>query len=152
MDPFALVPPAVKDATARGANLLHRALFDATNGRIGGHLAGMPVVKLTTTGRRSGQPRTSMLTSPVQEGDRMILVASYGGDDRAPAWFHNLRANPEVEVVTGGRSMHMRATVASDEDRDRLWPEVTRRYKGYAGYQRNTERRIPLVWLEPLGR
>ena len=104
---------------------------------------------LTTIGRKSGKPRTTMLTSPVQEGDSLVLVASYGGDDRHPKWFLNLRDNPDVEVTGFGRTQPMHARIASPEEKERLWPRVTAAYKGYAGYQTKTERDIPLVILEP---
>lgn len=138
-----------KDAAARLINGLHRGIFRATNGKLLSRVAGMPVVMLTTTGRKSGQPRTTMLTSPIQEGDCIVLVASYGGDPRHPAWFLNLEANPDVEVVTGGKRSKMKARVATSEEKDRLWPQLTARYKGYEAYQTKTTRDIPVVLLEP---
>ncbi len=86
------------DFMLKTMNTIHRALFKATNGMVGGSLLGMPVVDLKTIGRKSGQPRTSMLTSPVQEGDKIVLVASRGGDPQHPGWYHNIPANPDVEV------------------------------------------------------
>jgi deazaflavin-dependent oxidoreductase (nitroreductase family) len=109
----------------------------------------MPVVELTTIGRKSGARRSTMLTSPVQDGDTMVLVASYGGDDRHPAWFLNLRDNGDVEVTMDGTTRPMRAHVASDAERAALWPRVTAASRGYAEYQTRTEREIPLVVLEP---
>jgi deazaflavin-dependent oxidoreductase (nitroreductase family) len=139
-----------KDATTRFWTGVHESIFRATNGRVLGHALGMPVVMLTTTGRKTGLKRTKMLTSPVQEGENLILVASYGGDDRHPTWFLNLRDNPDVEVTTMGQTRRMRAQVASAEERARLWPEVTGRYGGYGRYQQRTEREIPLVILKPV--
>lgn len=107
----------------------------------------MPVVRLTTTGRKSGQPRTSMLTSPTSDGDAIVLVASKGGNDAHPAWYLNLVADPNVDVVMRGRHAKMRATVASAEDKARLWPAVVAAYKGYGEYQSSTQRDIPLVLL-----
>lgn len=130
-------------------NVLHRTIFSATKGRIGGRGLGMPVVMLTTTGRKSGQQRTTMLTSPLQEDGKVVLVASYGGDDRHPAWLLNLRENPDVELTMEGSTRKMRAHVASPEERAELWPRVTKDHANYAGYQRRTEREIPLVVLEP---
>ncbi len=110
----------------------------------------MPVLELTTTGRVSGQPHTVMLTSPVQDGERLVIVASRGGDDRHPAWFLNLRDQPRVDVVFGGTPKRpMQARVATAEERATLWPRVTSASKGYAGYQTRTSREIPLVLLEP---
>lgn len=139
-----------KDVFLRSVNVVHRTVFRLTNGRLGGRGAGMPVLELTTIGRRSRSPRTVMLTSPVQDGDRIVIVASYGGDDRHPAWFLNLRDNPAVEVTMGGANRSMRARVASAEEKADLWPRVVAGYKGYAQYQKRTDRDIPLVILEPL--
>ena len=112
----------------------------------------MPVVELTTTGRKTGQPRTVLLTSPLRDGNTIVVVASRGGDDAHPAWFLNLRDNPAVQVTTDGRSkIQMRARIADAEERARLWPLVIADHKNYAGYQRKTEREIPLVLLEPAG-
>ena len=138
-----------KDAVARFWTGMHEAVFRASNGLMFNRFFGMPVVMLTTTGRKSGRPRTTMLTSPVQDGDRLVLVASYGGDDRHPAWFLNLRDNPQVEVMMDGRTRRMRARVASREEKAALWPRITAAYWAYAQYQQQTARDIPLVILEP---
>jgi deazaflavin-dependent oxidoreductase (nitroreductase family) len=138
-----------KDAVARLVTGLHERVFRATKGRVAGKAFGMPVIMLTTTGRKSGKPRTTMLTSPVRDGDKVVIVASYGGDDRHPAWFLNLRENPDVEVTMEGHTRRMRARIASAEDKDELWPRCIKAYKGYAGYQQRTDRDIPLVILEP---
>ena len=110
----------------------------------------MPVLELTTIGRKSGRPRTVMLPSPVQEGDKWVVVASRGGNDHHPAWFLNLRDRPDVEVNRKGKpKQSMRARIATPEERARLWPQVTATYSGYAQYQEKTDREIPLIWLEP---
>lgn len=129
---------------------LHEAIFKATGGRVLGRAEGMPVLILTTTGRKSGKKQTCMLTSPVQLGEALVLVASFGGNDRHPAWFLNLRENPMVDVVTSNRRGPMRARIASPEEKRELWPRVTATYKGYAGYQERTSRDIPLVILDPV--
>lgn len=86
----------------------------------------------------------------MKDGQSYVIVASRGGEDRHPAWFLNLRDDPRVEVVIqGGPRQPMLARIASPEQRARLWPEITRRYPNYAGYQEKTEREIPLVLLEP---
>ncbi len=111
----------------------------------------MPVIELTTTGRRSGQPRSTMLTSPYQEGSTIVIVASRGGDDHHPAWYLNLKDHPEVTVSVGGKPpQRMRAETAGAEDRARLWPLITADHRNYAGYQRKTKREIPLVLLRPI--
>lgn len=139
----------VKDALAKGVNLVHRSLYDLSGGRIGGSVASMTTVKLTTTGRRSGQPRTVMLTTPVRRGDEIVLVASYGGDDAHPAWYLNLQADPAVTVHLEGRAIPATARTATDEERAELWPQITAAYVGYAGYQRKTDRPIPVVICTP---
>jgi deazaflavin-dependent oxidoreductase (nitroreductase family) len=109
------------------------------------------VLELTTTGRKTGKPRSVMLTSPLREGDTIVVVASRGGDDRHPAWFLNLRDDPKVEVaLEGGPKKAMQARVADADERARLWPLVTADHKNYAGYQSKTDREIPLVLLEPI--
>ena len=140
------------DLQLKTMNAIHKGLLKISGGRIGWKTGGMPVVELTTTGRKSGQRHTVMLTSPVQEGDAIVIVASRGGDDHHPAWFLNLRDHPDVDVVVGGKPKQaMRARVATAEERARLWPKVTSAYKGYGNYQTKTKREIPLVLLEPAG-
>ena len=138
-----------QDRVIQTINLLHRSIFDATRGRLGGRLIGMPVVKLTTTGRKSGQPRTTMLTSPAKDGDNLVLVASYGGSPTHPHWFLNLRDHPQVEVATRDFNGTCNARIATAEEKARIWPGIAERYKNYAGYQDKTTRDIPLVILEP---
>ena len=128
----------------------HRFLQRLTRGRAGWKIAGMPVLELTTTGRRSGERRSTLLTSPLRDRDAYVVVASRGGDDRHPAWFLNLRNDPNVEVAVEGRPrITMTARIANPEERARMWPLITTKYANYAGYQQKTEREIPLVLLEP---
>jgi deazaflavin-dependent oxidoreductase (nitroreductase family) len=138
-----------KDAVFKVVTGFHRVLFDLSKGKLLNRGMGMPVVKLTTVGRKSGQRRSTMLTSPLVEGENVVLVASFGGDDRDPAWFGNLVANPDVEVVMNGKTRSMRARVAEGVERTRLWEELTAKHANYAGYQRRTSRQIPVVVLEP---
>lgn len=109
----------------------------------------MPMVMLTTTGRRSARRRRTMLMVPVTDGGDLVLVASYRGDDRHPAWFLNLRENPDVTITMEGTTRRMRGRVASAAEKERLWRRVIEAYRGYARYQRSTDRDIPLVILEP---
>lgn len=139
----------LKDEAAKAITGFHHALLRLSRGRVGGRLAGMPVVVLETTGRKSGQPRRTMLTAPVVEGDDVVLVASYGGDDRHPAWYLNLTANPDVSVEIDGVRRPMRARTVSAEEKAALWPRIVKSYRGYAGYQRRTGRDIPVVRLSP---
>jgi deazaflavin-dependent oxidoreductase (nitroreductase family) len=139
----------LKDLMTKITTALHRSVYDLSGGRVGGRVGNMPVLELHTTGRKSGKPRVTMLTAPIHDDDRVVLVASYGGDDRHPAWFLNVRDNPEVEITMHGEKRSMNARVATDAEKAELWPEITSAYKGYAGYQNKTERDIPLVILTP---
>jgi deazaflavin-dependent oxidoreductase (nitroreductase family) len=112
----------------------------------------MPVIELTTTGRKSGQSRTTMLTAPYQEDSTIVVVASRGGDDNNPAWFLNLQDNPKVMVKLGPKPpASMIAEIAGPDERARIWPIITSKHHNYAGYQRKTDREIPLVLLRPAG-
>ena len=138
------------DFQLKTMNALHRAVLTISFGHLGWRAGGMPVVALTTTGRKSGQPRTVMLTSPIQEGDTIVVVASRGGDDYHPAWYLNLLDHPDVDVAVAGKPKQaMQARVATPDERAALWPRLTAEYKGYANYQTKTDREIPLVMLEP---
>jgi deazaflavin-dependent oxidoreductase (nitroreductase family) len=138
----------LKDTVFRVATGLHRELYRRTGGKLGGKAGKMQMMLLTTTGRRSGQPRTTPLNC-IADGDRYLGVASYGGDDRDPQWFKNLQANPEATIQVGAETIPVRASVATPEEKAVLWPKVVAAYKGYDGYQRKTERQIPVVILTP---
>jgi deazaflavin-dependent oxidoreductase (nitroreductase family) len=143
------VPLSIIDAGFKALNLVHRSIVHVSGGRIGTSAYGMHVVELHTIGRRSGLSRTTMLTAPVVDGERVVLVASKGGDDRAPDWFTNIVANPLIEITIEGARRPMDARIASTEERSELWPRVVAAYKGYDGYRRRTKREIPLVICEP---
>ena len=136
----------------KALNVVHRFVLMVSGGRLGWTAEGMPVLELTTTGRKSGQPHSVMLTSPLQEGETLVLVASGGGDVRPPAWFLNLRDNPDVVVRLQGNPKHqMRGRVATAAERERLWPLVIADHSNYAHYQSRTTREIALALLEPVG-
>ena len=137
-----------KDLVAKVVTTVHAALYRATAGRVGGRLAGMPVLLLVTQGRTSGRRRVTPLTYFERDG-AVVLVASYGGDDRDPGWYRNLRADSSVEVVRGRRREPMTARIATAEEKARLWPGIVATYDGYGRYQARTERDIPLVVLTP---
>jgi deazaflavin-dependent oxidoreductase (nitroreductase family) len=140
------------DVGFKAMNALHRVLLKGSSGRLGWTAQDMPVLELTTTGRKSGQPRSVMLTSPIREGADLVVVASRGGDDKPPAWLLNLSANPIVEVGLQGKPRRrMSARVATAAERDRLWPLIVADHKNYAGYQSKTTREIALVILQPVG-
>lgn len=143
------VQQTVTDVTVKAMNLIHRGLLKVSGGRLGGNLLGMTAVELHTTGRKSGQRRSVMLTAPIHEPDRIVLIASKGGDDRHPDWYHNIVAEPDVEITEGGTTRPMRARTGSPEEKAEMWPTIVATYKGYAGYQKRTERDIPVVICEP---
>jgi deazaflavin-dependent oxidoreductase (nitroreductase family) len=140
---------AVVDAGFKLLHVLHTAAVRLTGGRWPRDLQGMPAVELRTIGRKSGQPRSTFLTSPIHDEHRVVLVASKGGDDRDPQWYRNLTANPDVDVTLHGETHKMRARTASAEEKAALWPEIVAVYKGYDRYQRGADRDIPVVICEP---
>ena len=130
-------------------------LYQKTDGRIGGKWRigsafprGVPVLLLTTIGRKSGAKRTAPLLY-LEDGERVIVVASQGGMPKHPLWYLNLSHNPQVEVQTGSRVRAMRARDATPEERSRYWPRLVAHYRDFATYQSWTDRQIPVVVLEP---
>ena len=109
---------------------------------------GIPVLLLTTVGRKSGQNRTVPLLY-IEDDDRVIVVASQGGLPKDPLWYKNLVANPECEVQIKRHKMQMRARSADPAERERLWPKLVAHYPDYASYETWTDRVIPIVILEP---
>ena len=132
---------ALSDLGFKAMSTTHRAVLGVTGGRVLHSAFGMPAVELHTTGRVSGRSRSTMLTAPVVDGDRVVLVASKGGDDRDPDWYRNLIAHPDIELTMAGRRRPMRARRASPQEKAELWPRVVAAYTGYGSYQRRTERR-----------
>ena len=136
------------DRTLKTMNAVHRLILGVTRGKAGWTAGNMPVLELTTIGRKSGEPRSCLLTSPLQENGEIVIVASRGGDDHHPAWYLNLLETPQVQVsYKGAPHKIMTARTANSEERARMWPIVAGAYKGYAGYQEKTSREIPLVIL-----
>ena len=143
------VAHSLTDLTMRAMNTAHRALVVLSRGRLGWKIGPMPVVELHTTGRTSGARRSTMLTAPIHEPGKVVLIASKGGDDRNPFWYLNLVANPDVELTENGVTRPMRARTADAAEKAALWPQIVRANPGYAGYQRKTGRDIPVVICEP---
>jgi deazaflavin-dependent oxidoreductase (nitroreductase family) len=139
----------VTDLLFKILNFVHRSIRRASGGRLLDRLGSMSVVELRTTGRNSGEQRTTMLTSPVHDDERVVLVASKGGDERDPDWYRNLVADPDVEITIDGAMAKMTARTATDEEQTKLWPEIVRTYKGYGRYQDKSERNIPVVICTP---
>jgi deazaflavin-dependent oxidoreductase (nitroreductase family) len=127
---------------------VNRRLYRATGGRFMNRMGEAPILLLTTVGRTSGKSRTTPLLYLV-DGENLVLVASYGGRPEHPAWFRNLEAHPDVEVEIGRERSRRHARVASDAERQRLWPKLVEMYPSYAEYQKRTTRTIPVVVLEP---
>jgi len=115
---------------------------------MGGTFQGIPVALLTTTGRKSGQPRVSPLYF-LRDGDRVVVAASRGGSDKNPMWYLNLKANPKVAVQIKNEVLDLIARDANEEERARYWPQLVEMYPTYEDYQSWTDRLIPLVVCEP---
>jgi deazaflavin-dependent oxidoreductase (nitroreductase family) len=121
--------------------------FRASAGKVGGPFEGAPLLLLTTTGAKTGQPRTSPVMY-LPEGDRMVVFASKAGAPTNPAWYHNLVANGAATVEVGTERFPVTATVISGEERDRLYRKQSELYPGFAEYQDKTARVIPVIILE----
>jgi F420H(2)-dependent quinone reductase len=153
-----LVASASEFANKRGLYLgrrsatLHVALYRRTQGRIGNHIPGWPDARIALvdhTGAKSGVERTSPVMY-MRDGDSVVLMASKAGQPSHPAWYHNLRANPETTVQTGPTVREVRAKIAGPEERARLWDRFLDLYPPAEAYQRNAgARQIPIVVLEP---
>ncbi len=130
---------------------LHIAAFRVTRGRLGARVGHVEQVLLTTTGRRSAQPRTTPLAA-TPDGSSLILVASNNGKDQDPAWFGNLVSHPEVTVQRRGVTFTAVAHVLAGEEREAAWQLAVATYGGYARYATRTSRVIPVVRLEQLQR
>lgn len=144
-----MLPARFTDLSLRALTGVHRAVLALTRGRLGWRIGPMPVVELHATGRATGRRRSTLLTAPIHEPDRVVLVASKGGDDRHPAWYLNLVAEPLVDLTEVGVTRPMRARTATGAEKAALWPAIVRAYPGYAAYQQKTSRDIPVVICEP---
>jgi F420H(2)-dependent quinone reductase len=127
---------------------IHPRLYRWTGGRIGGKIGAMPVLLLDTVGRKTGAPRTNALTY-VAKGKSYVVIASFLGEPRHPAWFLNLRSNPDAEIQVGGNRLPVRARETLGAERQALWSEVVGKFPDYAEYQSRTDREIPVVILDP---
>jgi deazaflavin-dependent oxidoreductase (nitroreductase family) len=133
----------------RQATKAHVLVYRATRGLVGHRFrGGPPMLLLDHVGAKSAVKRTTPLVY-IRDGDNVVVVGSKGGHPRHPAWFHNLRANPDTIVQIGSKRQAVRARVADPQERARLWPKVVEVYPGYDTYQQRTAREIPLVILEP---
>ena len=134
----------------------HVWVYQKTGGRLGSKWRvgaafprGVPVLLLTTIGRKSGQPKTTPLLY-LDDGERVVIVGSQGGMRKHPQWYLNLTHHPDVTVQVGSRVRKMRARVANAEEHAALWPRLVALYADFATYQAWTDRAIPVVILEPM--
>jgi deazaflavin-dependent oxidoreductase (nitroreductase family) len=123
------------------------SLYKVSGGSIGGKMRGAPVLLLTTSGRKTGNPYTNPLIYG-KDGDRFVVIASYGGAPQHPGWWRNLLKTPKATVQVGKESFTVTASEATGEERDRLWTLMTGLYADYDAYQKKTDRQIPVVILE----
>ena len=123
--------------------------YRLTSGAIGGRMAGLNVLLLTSTGRKTGKSRTSPLGYFKQDGN-FVIIASNGGANQNPAWFYNVQSNPQVTIQTGREHLAAKAEVVDAEKRKQLWTELVKMAPGYDQYTKRTKREIPLVILKPV--
>jgi F420H(2)-dependent quinone reductase len=140
----------VRDSTARRLSRLHVFLYRLTGGLVGRRLVRNDMLLLTTRGRRTGKTHRVPLLY-LNAGEVPIVIASWGGRPQHPQWYQNLKADPRAEVQIRSRKWPVRARTASEEERARWWPRVLEAYHGYRIYESNTDREIPVVFLEPDG-
>ncbi len=126
----------------------HRWLYRATGGRLGGRIVGMPVLVLTTTGRRTGRRHATSLTF-LLHGTSFVVIGSNGGAPKHPDWVLNLRADPHAVVQVRDLRIGVRARETTGAERSQLWNRAIQSYSGYAAYQSRTTRTISVVVLEP---
>jgi len=149
LPPWSATQERIADPVIRLMTVANVWAYRLTGGRLGGtFLRGAPICLVTTTGKRSGQPRTVALLY-LPDGDDVLLVASKGGMSKSPAWYHNMVARPEVLVQIGSATRRMRARRASDAEKAALWPRLVAMYRDYDDYQARTTRNIPVMILSP---
>ncbi len=145
---FTWMSTSMGSTALRWTGKLNVPLYRASGGRVGGRVAGSPVLLLTTTGRKSGQPRTAPVLY-LADGERQIVIGSNAGHSNEPAWSLNLKANPEAEVEIGRNRRPVRARIAEGEERSELWRRVNDQYSGFDDYEARTDREIAVFVLEP---
>lgn len=126
----------------------HVFIYRTSNGRWMSQVQGLPILLLTTTGRKSGKERTIPLGA-MSDGDHYMIIASNGGMEKHPAWYFNLQANPQVTIQVQDKVMKATASTADPETRARLWSQLVKVAPGYAAYEKRTTREIPVVILQP---
>jgi deazaflavin-dependent oxidoreductase (nitroreductase family) len=131
----------------RSVGKMNVPLYRASRGRLGATWGRAPVLLLTTTGRRSGQQRTAPVVY-LADGERLVVIGSNAGNERAPAWALNLKDNPACEVEVRGRRRLLNSRVADGEERAELWRSMNEQYAGFDDYDQRTSRDIPVFVLE----
>jgi F420H(2)-dependent quinone reductase len=140
---------AFGDFAVKWVSRINTFFYRRNNGSgLGGNFQGIPVALLTTTGRKTGEPRISPLYFH-RDGDKIIVAASKGGSDKHPMWYLNLKADPKVSAQVKDEVLRLTAREATAEERDLYWPQLVAMYPTYEDYQSWTERKIPLVVCEP---
>jgi deazaflavin-dependent oxidoreductase (nitroreductase family) len=142
-------PGTVGHWFVRQGGRLNTIGYRLSRGRLGGTFDGAPVVLVHHVGAKSGEARVAPLLY-LADGEDFIIVASYGGAPKSPAWFHNLKANPDTKIELRGETIRVHATVIPEPERTEIWPRLVDMYAAYADYQAKTERVIPLVRLTPI--
>jgi deazaflavin-dependent oxidoreductase (nitroreductase family) len=140
---------AFRRSLIRAFGKFHAWAYEASGGRWGGRLMGLPMVLLHLVGRKTGKPRRTPLLC-LEDGEDVVIVASFYGSAEHPAWFRNLMAAPECDIRVGRRRYRVRARTATQEEREKLWPRLVAFYPDYAVYQSRTDREIPVVILSPV--
>ena len=138
----------MKHLFLRAMSGLNTALYRLTGGKVANRMGKAPILLLTVAGRKSGKRRTTPLLYG-RDGDNYVVIASMGGAPKHPAWYHNLQGQ-EAEIQVGRKRLRVRARDAEGEERERLWALMVSLYPSYDSYQQKTERRIPVVVLEPV--
>lgn len=139
---------ALPDWALRNLGKANVPLYRLSRGRIGGSMGGAPVLLLTTTGRRSGEPRTAPVLY-MRADESLVVIGSNAGNERPPAWALNLAANPDAEVEIGAKRSSVRARIALGEERADLWRRMTVDYPGFDDYSERTARAINVFVLDP---
>lgn len=138
----------ISGRTLRWLGKFNVPVYRLTRGRVLGRVGRAPVLLLTTTGRRSGEPRTAPVVF-LADGERMVVIGSNAGNERPPAWALNLESNPDADVQVRGRRGKVRARIAEGEERDELWRQMNDQYAGFDDYRERTQRQINVFVLEP---
>lgn len=137
------------DFTFKLANWANRTAIRCSGGRIGWIHKGTPIIEVTMTGRRSGEPRTTLLSAVAERNGAVVVIGSRGGDSKHPAWFLNMLDNPSVRVRNRAGIRPMAARLTEGDERAELWEQVTARDDHYLRFQARTDREFPIVMLEP---